>query len=73
MPVDEQSLTIPPPCDVSLHDMLAANPERAKENQAIRNNLNISADQSLKVKSPGPAQMRELERYFGEVEVDNLG
>ena len=32
MPVDELSLTIPPPCDESLHDILKANPERAMEN-----------------------------------------
>lgn len=73
MPVDQKSLTVPPPCDTSLHEMLNADIERAMENQAIREKLIVCGDQTMKVKSPGSQQLFELQKAFGNIDIDNLG
>ena len=69
MPLDEASLTTPPPCNPKLHDMLHAHPERALENHATRDGLDLVGDSSggFKVKMPGPRPLRELQQAFGEV------
>ena len=69
MPLDEVTLNSPPPCNLKLHDMLHAHPERVLENHATREGLDLVGDSSggFKVKMPGPRPLRELQQAFGEV------
>ena len=67
MPIDNYSITVPPPCDVRLHDMLIADPDRSIENNELRMKIEVMGGASPLVKSPGPKQLIELQQAFHDV------